>query len=744
LNTNSNVTFAALTATNIFVDNVYVTTSDNPSSQGAVIFGTGSTSATGKITGNSSNDIVVNGRALSLDVTQGVQIGYDSGLSTIYVKEIHPGLNPGRQNTSSTVHISTLTVDTKLFFSDGTFVTTANGFIGPQGPTGAQGAVGAQGAQGATGAEGPQGPTGNTGAAGPQGPQGPSGPKGDTGNTGATGPQGPTGNTGDVGPQGPTGAQGATGSQGSIGPSGVTGPQGPSGLDGDRYHTTSNTTATITDTGQLTFTTNDLYLDYSMQQTVIIAYNDLNHMHGTVVSYNQSTGALVVEMNNKTGSGTYSSWEINLDGAVGIAGPQGPTGAQGATGSQGATGNTGPSGPSGVAGPQGAVGAQGAQGATGATGDAGPQGPQGPSGPKGDTGPQGPTGAQGSTGSQGAQGLTGDTGPQGPQGPTGNTGAQGAQGATGNTGATGPQGPTGNTGPSGPTGLGYDGLTSASSIGGGTGSRTFTVNQSQGTNAYAVGTRVRAFLTADPSTYMEGRISSYSSTTLVVSVDNTQAPGTNSGWTFTVVGDVGPNGANGSTGATGPQGAAGPQGPTGNTGPSGPSGVAGPQGPAGAQGATGSQGATGNTGAAGPQGPTGNTGPSGPSGPSGVSGPSGATGNPFGGGSFTGGVTILGLTETVYNYGNVNGTLTPNASTATIQTMTLNGNLTLSALASPASGQSVTFLITQDATGNRTLTSTMKFANSMKTLSTGSNATDILSVSYIGSTYYATLAKGFA
>ena len=88
-------------------------------------------------------------------------------------------------------------------------------------------------------------------------------------------------------------------------------------------------------------------------------------------------------------------------------------------------------------------------------------------------------------------------------------------------------------------------------------------------------------------------------------------------------------------------------------------------------------------------------------------------------------------------------TITPNAANGSIQTITLTGNLTFSAFTSPVSGQTITLIITQDATGGRTLTSTMKFASGSKTLSTAANAVDILTVSYIGTTYYASLAKGF-
>ena len=161
---------------------------------------------------------------------------------------------------------------------------------------------------------------------------------------GEQGPQGATGPQGVQGAQGPTGLTGAQGPTGATGPTGPQGPTGLNGLPGDTYHTTSTSTLTIAASGTITLTTADLGLDYSTAQTVIIAHDLSNHMHGEVVSYNQSTGALVVDLKHKDGSGTYSSWEINLQGAVGIAGPQGPTGATGATGPQGPQGIQGNTG----------------------------------------------------------------------------------------------------------------------------------------------------------------------------------------------------------------------------------------------------------------------------------------------------------------------------------------------------------------------------------------------------------------
>ena len=101
--------------------------------------------------------------------------------------------------------------------------------------------------------------------------------------------------------------------------------------------------------------------------------------------------------------------------------------------------------------------------------------------------------------------------------------------------------------------------------------------------------------------------------------------------------------------------------------------------------------------------------------------------------------------ETVVSAGNTGAaTLTPDASAGTIYRYTLTGNITLSALANAVAGTSMTIILTQDATGNRTLTSTMKFAGASKTLSTAANSIDIMSVFYDGTTYYATLSKGYA
>ena len=122
-----------------------------------------------------------------------------------------------------------------------------------------------------------------------------------------------------------------------------------------------------------------------------------------------------------------------------------------------------------------------------------------------------------------------------------------------------------------------------------------------------------------------------------------------------------------------------------------------------------------------------------------------------GGAGFAGNINIGGTTgltgikETVYTGGATTGTITPDATNGSIQTITLTGSITLNAFANPISGQSLSLIITQPAAGGPyTLTSSMLFAGGIKTLSTAASAVDMLSVSYISGTYYASLVKGFA
>ena len=70
-------------------------------------------------------------------------------------------------------------------------------------------------------------------------------------------------------------------------------------------------------------------------------------MHATVVSYTSGTNTLVVDIKDVVGSGTFTSWSINLDGATGVQGTTGSQGTQGTDGTQGTQGVQGVQGLSG-------------------------------------------------------------------------------------------------------------------------------------------------------------------------------------------------------------------------------------------------------------------------------------------------------------------------------------------------------------------------------------------------------------
>ena len=78
----------------------------------------------------------------------------------------------------------------------------------------------------------------------------------------------------------------------------------------DRYKTTSTTSNSVSN-GSKTFTV-DADLSYIPLQEVLIVFDLSHHMHGTVTSYSGTT--LIVDVSKHTGSGTYTSWLINLDG----------------------------------------------------------------------------------------------------------------------------------------------------------------------------------------------------------------------------------------------------------------------------------------------------------------------------------------------------------------------------------------------------------------------------------------------
>lgn len=97
----------------------------------------------------------------------------------------------------------------------------------------------------------------------------------------------------------------------------------------------------------------------------------------------------------------------------------------------------------------------------------------------------------------------------------------------------------------------------------------------------------------------------------------------------------------------------------------------------------------------------------------------------------------------IYDLGTTGGTIAPNVANGNVQKITLNSALTINAFTSPVAGQSLTLII-YGGTSYTSITSTMKFAGGVKTLTATAGCIDILSVYYDGTNYFASLGKGFA
>jgi hypothetical protein len=88
-------------------------------------------------------------------------------------------------------------------------------------------------------------------------------------------------------------------------------------------------------------------------------------------------------------------------------------------------------------------------------------------------------------------------------------------------------------------GIGYYGETSTTSVTIGTGSKTFTVSIPATSTAFTVGSRVRVAYATTPADFMEGVITSFTGTTMVVNVDLTGGSGTFALWTVSIAGNQG-------------------------------------------------------------------------------------------------------------------------------------------------------------------------------------------------------------
>jgi hypothetical protein len=107
-------------------------------------------------------------------------------------------------------------------------------------------------------------------------------------------------------------------------------------------------------------------------------------------------------------------------------------------------------------------------------------------------------------------------------------------------------------------------------------------------------------------------------------------------------------------------------------------------------------------------------------------------------------ITNINYNETIYTSGSTTGTITPDAANGNVQSITLTGNITLNNFANAVSGQSITLIVKQPASGGPlTLTSTMKWAGGIKVLTETANAIDIITIFYDGTTYYANLSTSY-
>jgi len=198
---------------------------------------------------------------------------------------------------------------------------------------------------------------------------------GTNGTSGVSGTSGLTGTSGSAGTAGASGTSGSAGTAGISGSSGSSGVAGTSGLSGDRYRTESVTEFTLGTGGTITVGTG---LAFTTAQDIIIAYDSTHHQVSMVTSYDSGTGILVFGAPSETtGTGTYSDWTVNLNGA---AGGNGTAGTSGSAGTSGESGTSGVAGTSGSAGTSGATGTNGSSGTSALGGTSGTAGTTGTSG----------------------------------------------------------------------------------------------------------------------------------------------------------------------------------------------------------------------------------------------------------------------------------------------------------------------------------------------------------------------------
>ena len=102
--------------------------------------------------------------------------------------------------------------------------------------------------------------------------------------------------------------------------------------------------------------------------------------------------------------------------------------------------------------------------------------------------------------------------------------------------------------------------------------------------------------------------------------------------------------------------------------------------------------------------------------------------------------------EPIYAIANGSGatTLAPDCANGSVQSFNMSTatSLTFNSFTNATAGQSLTIIVTNNTIS--TITSTMKWAGGVKTLTGTASAIDIISVYYDGTNYYASISKGFA
>ena len=105
-------------------------------------------------------------------------------------------------------------------------------------------------------------------------------------------------------------------------------------------------------------------LSFKPNDFVRLVFNASNTIFGRVVSYNSSTGALVLTPYDFSGTGTYTTWKVDL---VGVSGTSGTSGTNGISGTAGTSGSNGTSGTNGSMGTNAVSGSSGTNGTSGSS-----------------------------------------------------------------------------------------------------------------------------------------------------------------------------------------------------------------------------------------------------------------------------------------------------------------------------------------------------------------------------------------